>query len=43
MIKKILFVILLSCLLNACGKKGDPIYKDPDQKAELTIIITNKA
>jgi len=43
MIKKILFVILLSCLLSSCGKKGDPIYKDPDQKVEITIIFTHKA
>ena len=41
MIKKILFVILLSCLLSFCGKKGDPVYKDSNQKAEIIIIVTN--
>ena len=43
MIKKITFIFLLLCLLASCGKKGDPKYKDPDQKVEKIIIFTNKA
>ena len=43
MIKKITFIFLICCLLASCGKKGDPEYRDPKQKAEKIIIITNKA
>jgi len=42
MIKKISFILLICCLLASCGKKGDPEYKDPKQKAEEIIILTNK-
>jgi hypothetical protein len=30
-------------MIASCGKKGDPEYKDPKQKAEKIIILTNKA
>ncbi len=43
MIKKISFIFLICCLLLSCGKKGDPEYKDPKQKAEKIIILKNKA
>jgi len=43
MIKKISFIFLICCLVVSCGKKGDPEYKDPKQKAEKIIILTNKA
>jgi len=43
MIKKISFIFLICCLLVSCGKKGDPIYEDPKQKAEKLIILSNKA
>ena len=43
MIKKISFIFLIFCLLASCGKKGDPEYKDPKQKAEKIIILKNKA
>ena len=42
MIKKISFILLICCLLASCGKKGDPEYKDPKQKDEKIIILTNK-
>ena len=42
MIKKIFLTLILCCIIIACGKKGDPEYKDPKQKAEI-IILTNKA
>ena len=34
MIKKIIFIFLLSYLLVSCGVKGSPQYKEPDQKLE---------
>ena len=43
MIKKISFIFIICCLLASCGKKGDPEYKEPKQKAEKIIILTNKA
>jgi hypothetical protein len=43
MIKKISFIFLICCLLASCGKKGNPEYIDSKQKAEKTIIPTNKA
>jgi len=43
MIKKISLTFLICCLLVSCGKKGDPEYKDPKQKAEKIIILKNKA
>ena len=43
MIKKITFILLVLCLLASCGKKGDPEYKDPKQKAEKVIILKDKA
>ena len=43
MIKKISFIFLICCLFASCGKKGDPAYKEPKQKAEKIIILTNKA
>ena len=43
MIKKIIFIFLLSYLLFSCGKKGNPEYKDPDQSVEKIKTFTNKA
>ena len=43
MIKKIIFIFLLSCLIVSCGKKSDPEYKDLDQEVGKIIIFTNKA
>ena len=43
MIKKISFIFLICCLLASCGKKGDPEYKDPKQKAEKITILIIKA
>ena len=42
MIRKISFISLICGLLASCGKKGDPEYKDPKQKAEKIIILANK-
>ena len=43
MIKKITFIFLVCCLLASCGKKGDPEYKDQEQKVEKIILLKNKA
>ena len=43
MIKKIFFFLALSYLIVSCGKKGDPIYKDPEKKTDLQTILNNKA
>jgi hypothetical protein len=43
MIKKISFIFLICCLLASCGKKANPTYEEPDQKAEKIIILNNKA
>ncbi len=43
MIKKIFFFLTLSCLIVSCGKKGDPIYKDPEKKTDLQTFFINKA
>ena len=43
MIKKITLVFLLCCLLVSCGKKGDPEYKNPEEKVRIQIVFKNKA
>ena len=43
MIKKIFFFLTLSCLIVSCGKKGDPIYKDPEKKTDLQTVFKKKA
>ena len=43
MIKKIIFIFLVCYLLTSCGKKGDPEYKDPEQKVEKIILPKKKA
>ena len=42
MIKKIIFVILVSCILISCGKKGDPEYKSSNKEIKVSTIIINK-
>ena len=41
MIKKFTIIILLFCVVVACGKKGDPKYVDPDKKAEIKVVSIN--
>ena len=43
MIKKIIFLLALSCLIVSCGKKDDPKYMDPEKKAELKEVSINSA
>tara|TARA_B100001029_G_C14816111_1_gene315057 strand:- start:130 stop:258 length:129 start_codon:yes stop_codon:yes gene_type:complete len=36
---KIIYIFLVLCLLiSSCGKKGDPIYKQNEQKTEGTKL-----
>ena len=43
MIKKITLVLILCFLIFACGKKGDPVYKDQKKKSLIQNIQINKA
>ena len=43
MIKKISLTLIFCCLVISCGKKGDPVYKDSEKKAEIQSILLNKA
>ena len=43
MIKKITLTLLICCIIASCGKKGDPKYKDPENKAKMQTIFINKA
>ena len=39
MIKKIFLFLFLSLLTISCGKKGDPIYKEPEKESNLESIF----
>ena len=43
MIKKISLIILLLCVVISCGKKSDPRYEDPKDKAEIQKALINSA
>ena len=43
MIKKIVFLVLLCCVVISCGKKGDPEYKDSKKEEIIPTITINKA
>tara|TARA_Y200000002_G_scaffold378027_1_gene384643 strand:- start:1478 stop:1612 length:135 start_codon:yes stop_codon:yes gene_type:complete len=43
MIKKITLVLLIYCFVIACGKKGDPMFKDPNESAEIKTILVSKS
>tara|TARA_Y100001936_G_C15750608_1_gene495895 strand:+ start:302 stop:436 length:135 start_codon:yes stop_codon:yes gene_type:complete len=42
MIKKTILIFVTLGMLFSCGKKGDPIYVDPDGKVEKSIIFSVK-
>ena len=42
MIKKIIFILILSCVIVSCGKKGDPTYKDPKTKVQIQNVLINR-
>ena len=43
MIKKLILIFIICSFLFSCGKKGDPEYKDLEQKVEKITILKNKA
>jgi hypothetical protein len=43
MIKKIFLTLILCCIMISCGKKGDPEYKDPEQKTRILSTLIIKA
>ncbi len=42
MIKKVIFFVLVCCVLVSCGKKGDPEYKAFNKEIKILEIIINK-
>ena len=40
--KKIFLIIALCCIMISCGKKGDPEYKDSDQKSKIQSTLIKK-
>ena len=42
MIKKNIFCLFFLLLIFACGKKGDPIYKESQKKIEIQNISITK-
>ena len=42
MIKKVFLALILCFVLVNCGKKGDPIYKDPKKEASIQNLFLNK-
>ncbi len=43
MIRKFVLALMLCCILISCGKKGDPEYKEPKKKANMQLLLINKA
>ena len=42
MIKKITLALLLCVIIISCGKKGDPKYEDPKNKAKVQTDLIYK-
>ena len=42
MIKKIIYISVISCLILSCGKKGDPEYKALNSKPDIQTIFIIK-
>ena len=42
MIKKIIYISIISCMIFSCGKKGDPEYKDLNSKSDIQAIFIIK-
>ena len=38
MIKKIFVILFISILVYSCGKKGDPVYNEKNQKSKALSI-----
>ena len=39
MIKKITLILIIFGTLYSCGKKGDPVYVDPDKKVQKLYTL----
>ena len=39
MIKKILLISIVFSIFISCGKKGDPVYTDPDKKTQKPYTL----
>ena len=37
--RKIILTLIFCCLIVSCGKKGDPVFKDPKKKLQLKVSI----
>ena len=42
MIRIIILSLILYFSTISCGKKGDPVYQDPNKKAKTEVIFLNK-
>jgi len=42
MIKKITLILIIFGTLYSCGKKGDPVYVDPNKKVQKSLILSVK-
>jgi predicted small lipoprotein YifL len=42
MIKKISLILIVFGMLFSCGKKGDPVYVDPDKKVHKSSTFNVK-
>ena len=42
MTKKIFSTLIICFMMFSCGKKGDPVYKDPNKSTSTKIISLNK-
>jgi len=40
--KIIILTLMLSFLMISCGKKGNPVYQDPEKKVSKQDIFSNK-
>mgnify|MGYP001378066817 CR=1 FL=1 len=43
MTKKIILTLILCFVIISCGKKGDPVYTDPDKKSSIQNTLLKKA
>tara|TARA_B100001121_G_scaffold15781_1_gene12587 strand:+ start:53 stop:184 length:132 start_codon:yes stop_codon:yes gene_type:complete len=41
--KKIILVIIVFSTLVACGKKGDPVYKESQNNSKIPSYLLNRA
>tara|TARA_B100001063_G_C16647352_1_gene494056 strand:+ start:47 stop:178 length:132 start_codon:yes stop_codon:yes gene_type:complete len=39
MINKIFLTLVLFCIIISCGKKSDPVFKDPEKKVDIQNIL----